>query len=186
MTSLKPRMQAHFDELWDKATEGLTRNPLTGKFKESEILTKLLDLVDVDIEAAKLRKARAVLDFLARPESESDNENPQPTQLVLQFSDGDRYPFSPRRVIRDSSGGIIEAERALLEDKRCDLERANENLGRVTLWRNRKLREVQIHETWVSAQPETRPPLQLTWGNCVRETHLLIEPVKQPEPQPAK
>lgn len=173
MAKISRALKIHYDALYAKAVSTLQIKP-DGKYNDDEVKARLKEDHKLDHEAAEERWATGVLDFLARSESELDDDDDGLNQLVLRFENGDQFPFLPTRLIRDGQGNHVAASRALLDVHKIDLARSEENLVKVRKSNERKKHCVSIHEKWTAEEiAKGRQPLELTWGQCVIETGLL-------------
>lgn len=170
MTSVAARIRMRAQADYDRAIKDLTRKP-NGMFDEAELLTAMEQFsAEVDVDAVRRKEAKAKLDLLARPESASDADELGADQLVL-FNDS--YPFGPQRLIR-CGDEIVENVLAPLLAKEADLDRARVNRQRAQVWEDRKSVEVTHFRRWADSERDKgRSALDLTWGNCVRETGIL-------------
>lgn len=153
------------DALYHSAVDPLPR-AADGSYDERMAIEAIACRIEINIERERERRAEKILKDRSRP------ENTEPGGLLVFM--GDRYAYEPERLLRYGEGRVVENERAILEAKITIAERERENAERATRWANRGQREAQHFTRWAFREKDKgRPALELTWGNCIRETGLL-------------
>lgn len=177
MSSLTQKLRSQSKALYNKAVEGMTVDPTTSDYKESEVKKAIAALIVIDIEQQKLKEAQVHLDRLAKvpgdEDDEDDEEEADESGAIQLKLNGDVFPYMPSRLIRDGIGNIVEHSKALAHHLRADWERSKKHRVRVQRWERRKKYTFEHHRQWADKQKKKgRPALDLTWGNCVHETKL--------------
>ena len=81
--------------------------------------------------------------------------------------------YDPQRLVSNGNGRIIENELAPVDFKVAEAARAQK--GKDKRWAAQLAAEAELHQRWATAErAKGRPERELTFGNCVRETGVLI------------
>lgn len=145
-----------------------TKRAEDGSFNEEELATSLAQLVPFDVDRERLRKAREIIERSKRPGS-TEAEG----QLNLP---GFNRPVAhePNRMVSDEQGNIIESVRQLPHFMAASLIREQENVERAVEQMRVTAAKNKVFQDWALQQALAgRPALDLTWGNCARETGIL-------------
>jgi hypothetical protein len=181
MADIKRMRRGRRQQIIDQAKRRVSRRT-DGAMIESNLTREVASIVkaEIDPDTEAIRIARRWLDAETKQPGESDDaeEEEDSSQLRL-FIDGDDYGYKAERLMRSSTGYIIESDRATLAFKMADHTRSKDNLGRVSIWEKRKAHELELMRKWVEQErAKGRSEAELTWGNCIREMGLLFEPKK--------
>jgi hypothetical protein len=174
MASLSSRLRAHYQGLYEQAKKGLKRNK-NRSLVEDQVQAALAKLLrdKMDPDAMAMQKAAHIIECLTKQPGEDDDDD-KPEQLRLDLG-GEVYGYVPQRLVKDSVGNIIEEDLAPLSFVLDELARSSANLRRATIWNSRKATKAAHFQRWVAGQMEAgRDILDLTWGNCARETGILL------------
>lgn len=177
MASRKSRLLAYYQQLIDKASEGLKRNA-DGSLVEGALRRSLAGIVreTLDADALANQKAAAIIEALAKQPGEDGEEDDDGGGLLQLELFGETYPYNPRRLIKNAWGDIIEEDKAPLSFILAELSRNAIHAARVMTWNSRKTRKAEYFQRWVESEMAlSRSVLELTWGNCARETGILRE-----------
>lgn len=84
--------------------------------------------------------------------------------------------YEPWRLVSNGKGRIIENEFAPVDFKMAEAARAQN--GKDKRWAAQLAAEAVLHQRWAEAErAKGRPERELTFGNCVRETGVLVNQV---------
>jgi len=172
MSSKAARLRAYNQQIVDEAARGLPRNP-DGSLIEGHLRAALARILreKVNLDVIADQRAAAVIDTLTKQAGEDDDEASDALQLSLF---GESYGYNPQRLIKDSDGNIVEEDRATLPFILAELSRSSEHVRRASLWNSRKARKAEHFQKWVAGELNRgRTAIDLTWGNCIRETGVL-------------
>lgn len=175
MASLSNRLREHYQGLYEQAKKGLKRNA-DQSLVEDQVRAALAKIVrdKMDPDAMANQKAAHIIECLTKQPGEDDEDDDKPTQLRLDLG-GEVYGYAPTRLIKDAVGNIIEEDKAPLSFVLDELARSSDNLRRASLWNSRKAKKAAHFQRWVvTQQANGRRVLDLTWGNCARETGILL------------
>lgn len=133
---------------------------------DEDVLVKLIaEKIDIDVDAARLRKAKQIVNAHTKPGST------KPEGELTLF---DTYGYEPRRLVRDDHGNIVEQDIALIAMKQAEARRSRRHVDDAQLWANRKTREAEEYAAWVIDQTKAgRTENDLTFGAFVRESGAL-------------
>jgi hypothetical protein len=176
MANVSKKLRAHYQRLYDQASKGLKRNP-DKSLVEDEVRKALANLVreKLDIDAMAQQKAAHIIESLTKQEGEDGDDGEDDSHLQLNLF-GEHYAYNPGRLVKDSAGNIIEEDKATLSFLLAELARSSENVARATKWNSRKARKAAFFQQWVQAEmAKGRKVLELTWGNCAKETGIITE-----------
>jgi hypothetical protein len=168
MASKGSKVRLRYVLLYGAAKAKVKPNP-DKSVVEANIRIELAKIIRDEIDVMQMADSRAaaIIESLTKQPEEDEG----PFQLDLF---GEKYGYDPQRLVKDNQGNIIEEEHATIPFKMAELARSVENAGRIATWNNRKTKQMMHFQTWVSAEMmKGRSPLELTWGNCVRETGVL-------------
>jgi hypothetical protein len=172
MSSIHWKMRARALARYNSATAKL-KPADDGSFDQDEVAEKMADAVKVDIRVMQMRQAMQDLRLLRGDDHDDDDDDDPPAQLNL-FGEGRLVPYDPDRLVLGPNNRVILHRLAPLAFKAEEHARATLNLERAQEKEARKAREVQILAKWSREQVSLgRAPLELTWGNCVREAGIL-------------
>lgn len=142
-----------------------------GSYDQDEVAEKMADMVAIDTRAMQLRQAMQDLRLLR---GDDDDECGEPSAQLNLFGEGRLVDYDPFRLVLGPRNRVIVHYMAPLEYKEEERNRATLNRERAEAKEVRKAREVQIFAAWAGSQVVLgRNPLELIWGNCVRETGIL-------------
>lgn len=160
--------------LYEQAVAGVTRAP-DGSYREDDLIAELIKLINIDTQREKAKKAKRIIDNLAKPgATEPDG------QLCLPGLAP--YDFEPERLVRDEYGNVVENQMASPSFKTADARRARKHAREASEWSDRKSEEQEIFGAWAMKQVYAgRPAAEITWGNCVKELGLWNAPI---DPKP--
>jgi hypothetical protein len=177
MSSRAKRIREYNEQLVNEVKATLPRNEdgslIEGGLRAA-LARRLREKINLDTVADQ--RAAAVIESLTKQPGEDDDDDAGGLQLNLF---GDLYGYNPLRLLKDSSGNIIEEERAPASFFMAELVRSSEHMRRATLWNNRKARKVEFFLQWCAAErAKGRPERELIWGNCAKETGIVHEKKK--------
>lgn len=169
------KLRVHYQGLYDQAKRRCKPNP-DGSYVEICVQSELARMVraDLDLDHAAMLKAKKIIEKLSKQDGEEDDDDDdsESTQQLELF--GDTYAYNPQRLIKDAIGNIIEEDKATLSFLLAELARSTQHMSRVAIWNNRKARKAQHFQKWHEQQTAAgRSSLELTWGNCARETNVI-------------
>lgn len=162
--------------IWIREIEDALYNSALGKirraddksFVESDLENALAELIEIDANKEKHRRAKEIISGRARP-----GATDPAGQLILPGI-GETYLYEPDRLIRDYDGHIVENCNASVTFKAADSNRARDHLNEVQVQANRKSKEIEVFAIWATREAlRGRPALDLIWGNCVKESGFL-------------
>jgi hypothetical protein len=157
------------ESILDQALARVKRNK-DGSIPTDKLIEAVADLITIDVESERKRKARALVDRRTAPGSTEPHG-----QLVLPLANLEPYPYEPNRLVKAGSS-VIEQDRARPEHKTQEWEKARENLRRVEVWERRKAYEVNGYTSWFIAQlKKRRKESELTFGRYLREQGIWRE-----------
>lgn len=174
MASLSKKIRAHNQRIVEQASRGLPRNP-DGSIVEIELRQAVARIVREKLDPDKMaeRQAAAIIESCTKQDGEDDEEGDGSAALQLELF-GESYSYNPQRLIKDSHGNIIEEDRATLAFVLAELARSSDHMRRATMWNSRKARKAEHFQRWMQQEmAKGRSSLELTWGNCARETGIL-------------
>jgi len=103
---------------YDQAILNVKRAP-DGSYREIDLLEELAKLLPIDLAREKLKKAKKLIDNLAKPGStEPDGQ--------LSLPGLNPYDYEPDRLVRDNSGNIVENSKATPPFKTAEAQRARD------------------------------------------------------------
>ncbi len=147
-------------------------------FSEPELVDELTKLIDFDVQREKRKKAKKMIDDLAKPGSTEPSG-----QLCLPGLEP--YDYEPERLVRDEQGRIVENAFATPSFKTAEAKRARKHAREATVWSDIKSEEVETISTWAMKElMRGRPATEINWGTCVKELGLWNAPaVVNPMPE---
>lgn len=153
------------DAAYQYAWENADRNP-----DDSRIHERMVDLVaehvDFDVVKAKRGLARRIIASRMRPGQTA------PAGAVV-FPSMEHYAYEPDRLIADDKGNVIRNAEAKVDYKISESERAQADLEKAVQRQSREKREADHFSRWAVQQLASgRPPGEVTWDACLRETGL--------------
>lgn len=153
------------DAAYQYAWEHADRNP-----DDSRVHERMVDLVaehvDFDVTKAKRGLARRIIARRMRPGQTA------PEGAVV-FPSMEHYAWEPDRLIADDKGNVIRNAEAKVDYKISESERAQADLEKAVQRQSREKREADHFSRWAVQQLASgRPPAEVTWEACVRETGL--------------
>lgn len=153
------------NDAYDYAWEHAVRNA-DGTRVESSVIELLAQQLPFDADEARRGKARRVLARRKRPGQTA------PDGAVV-FPGMEHYAYEPHRVLSDDQGSVVENADALIRFKTAEARRAQQDALTATARASREQNEAGHFADWAAEQlANGRPPHEVTWDACVRETGL--------------
>jgi hypothetical protein len=145
--------------------DDLKRGDLS-EFDDNELEQAVAQRLIVDVEKLKISRARRII--------KAWHQEGTTIQVGMLWLPGlEPQPNEPLRLVANGKGQSIELDRAPLEFRQAELERKRVNLDAVSKSYKKCVLEVSIFESWAKREADAgRLTLDLTWGNCIRETGL--------------
>lgn len=140
-----------------------------GSVPEHKLIDAVAEMVSVDIEAEKRKKAKRLVESRTRPGSSNASG-----QLVLPLLGNDPYSYEPQRLVRGpgvgEQRGLLEQDAATPVFKNAEWRAAKTNRERVERWERRKAEEASHFAEWYIEKLEAGAGKgSLTFGNFVRD-----------------
>lgn len=162
------------DDAYAYAWEHADRNP-----DDSRVHNRMVELVaeniDFDVAKAKRGLARRIIARRMRPGQTA-------SEGCVAFPTMEHYAYEPDRLIADDKGNVIRNAEAKPDYKISESERAQGDLEKAVRRQSREKREADHFSRWAVQELATgRPPREVTWDNCVRETGLWKDVEPEPE-----
>lgn len=167
----------NYRTIYEKAKTAAKQNA-DGSVAESEMVLRLMDLINIDVASEKERKAKQIIDALCK--SKSDHAEGQ-----LCFPGFGSWDWEPLRLVRSEHGNLIENAKATLPFKIADTQRSERHAADAQASSRRKRHEVDVFTAWtVQQMQEGVPSAELTWGRCIEElgVHDPLAPPSTDEP----
>ena len=166
--ALRRRAQRRYD------LAAATLTPLAdGSFDKAELVKEMGKHIPIDVEAMQRQRAEQDLELLERDDL-PDDDGP-PMQFTLPGIN-ESMDWLPKRLILGPDNTVIEADLAPTAYVEAEAKRAIENANRTRAKAKRKEVCPKVMRRWATAERRRgRPILELTWGNCLRETGRLHE-----------
>lgn len=164
------------DDAYAYAWEHAARNP-DGTRIESSLVEIVKDTVDFDVDQAKRGLAQRIVARRKRPGSTA------PEGAVV-FPGTEHYAYEPHRLLADDKGNVVENRDAPVKFKAAEANRAQVDAEKAMARLSREQREANHFAVWAADQLASgRPPAEVTWDTCVRETGLWkdAEPPADPD-----
>jgi hypothetical protein len=162
--------------LYNQAKAKVTPNE-NGSYAEEKVQQELATILREKMNPDKLafqQAAQIILNLTKQTGEDDDDDDGGSFQLELF---GDHYNYNPERLIKDGMGNIIEEDQAPLSFILAELARSSEHVARAARWNSRKAQKATHFQKWVGEEiAKGRKPVELTWGNCARETGILRFP----------
>lgn len=174
MASRSTKIRGHYQDLYGRACRKCKPNP-DGSYVEEQVTNALARILlpDIDPDHAAMIKAKMIMATLTRQQGSSEEDDDDASSLQLELF-GETYPYNPLRLLKDSRGNIISEEKATLPFILAELARSAEHLSRVATWNTRKARKAKFFQEWCDSEMATgRKSIELTWGNCAKETGII-------------
>jgi hypothetical protein len=135
---------------------------------EADLENALADLIQIDVEKERHRRAKEIIANRARPGAT------EPEGQLLLPGVSDAYDWEPKRLVRDDVGRVVENYAASIAFKAAESRRAHDHARDAQVQADRKAKETERFAVWATQQALAgRPALDLTWGNCVKENDFL-------------
>ena len=145
-----------------------------GSYVKADVHAELRNLLSVDVEKAKDDKANRLL-------KKAEEEGSTYSTGMIQLP-GLELPYEPSRRMSDAEGNFYKEEKAPLHAFQDELHRKEDNLKNVTKKYQEHAAKTVHLATWTMEQQEKgRPPVERVWGNCVKETGILVVKKATPE-----
>jgi len=162
------------DQAYGYAFDHADRNP-DGSIVESSLVTLLAEQIDFDPDKARLGLAQRVVARRKRPGQTA----PEGSIVIPGL---EHYAYEPHRLLADDGGNIIENQHAPVKFKVAVAGRAQADAQRAFDTAAREQTEMGHFAVWAADQlADGRPPHEVTWDACVRETGLWKDDEAQPE-----
>lgn len=156
----------------DAALKLAERND-AGAVDQKKLIEAVAELIDFDADGERRQKAQRAVNRRRKPGSTAALG-----QLAIPGLGS--YAYEPDRLVADNAGHLVEQDRALVDFKQAEADRARDNARRQQVTADRKTSESEGHAIWVIAQIQAgRPMKELTFGAYIRDTE-----VWSPEPAP--
>jgi hypothetical protein len=164
---MKPiRVREWEEAIYAKAESIVPRAP-DRSMAEANLENAIADLIEIDVDKERHSRAKEIIAGRARPGATIAEG-----QLMLPGLD--EYDWEPNRLVRDDQGRVIENRNAPITFKAAESKRARDHARDAAVQADRKSEETERFAAWATQQAlKGRPALDLTWGNCVRESGFL-------------
>lgn len=163
------------DDAYDFAWEHADRNPDDSRVYDS-VVALVASNIEFDIEEARRGKARRIIARRMR------SGQTAPEGAVV-FPGMEHYAYEPDRLIADDRGNVVRNAEARVDYKISESVRAQDDLEKAMRRQSRDKREADHFSRWaVQELAKGRPPHEVTWDVCVRETGLWKDADAEPDP----
>jgi hypothetical protein len=161
--------QEENESIYQKILKDLPRTK-DHEASESEFIEKLAAKIKVDFFAIRKHLAKEMINS----HTKLGSTGPSSEQLV--FQDGSFKDWEPKLLIRGDKGRVVENLKASPITKSVDARRSVKNALAVARTAEQKVEESNRFNPWAKIQMDAgRPRSEITFGNFVRETRMLIK-----------